>query len=488
MLRAALFRQQKARLSGLPPTIREILVNPVKPEKPVTARGHIKSIRNFKHLGFLDLSDGSLQKPLSVVLHDQEGFLQECDFKVGQSIAVRGDWVESKGNQLFELQYDPENPQHSLELVGDIPAEYPIQKKRQSFAYLRTLPTLRHRTGTLASIMRFRSNMERVMMEYFAENNFVKVAPPMITSTDCEGAGEMFQVEPINKREEPFFGKDAYLTVSTQLHLEVLAQSLTRVWSLSPCFRAENSNTNRHLSEFWMLEAEMCNVERVDELTAFVEHMLRLVVTSIKDNTDPTGVGSFQDLLSSRYSEESKDLVRDRFRVLLSPKPWPSITYSRALELIRVERHPGRRRGLPEWGDTILTEQEKWLAGEYFQSPVFITDYPAKQKPFYMPRSQASRYDYYKPTVACFDLILPEMGELVGGSIREHRYDELMAELKFRRMLPDAVSWYLDTRKYGTLPHGGFGLGFERLIAYLAGIDSIKDVAPFPRAPSECAC
>lgn len=480
--------RQRAFLSGLAPSIREIFVNPPKLDTQVAVNGHIKSIRSFKNIGFIDISDGSVSQTLNVVFQDPEQVLVPNKYKVGQSVAVKGTWIESQGQQKFELQYNNQDPAHSIEIIGDVPESYPMQKKQQTLQFLRGLPTLRHRTTTLASIMRFRSNVEREMVNYFANNGFVKVAPPLITSSDCEGAGEMFRVDPLTKADpkDQFFGKDAYLTVSTQLHLEVLALSLNKVWSLTPCFRAEDLNTNRHLSEFWMLEAEMCNVEKVGQLTQFVEDMIRLVVAELKTQKLLFASGDLYDLVLARYSKQDSETIQQRWESILSEKPWPSITYTEALDLINTVKNKGRLKNRVTWGDSILTEHEKWLAGVHFQSPVFITDYPAAQKPFYMPISPGC--DAERPTVACFDLVVPEIGELIGGSVREHRFPQLLQEIENRGMLPETLDWYLSTRQNGSVPHGGFGMGFERLIAYLGAMENIKDVSAFPRAPQVCPC
>lgn len=488
MLRYTAHRlRHKARLSTLQPTIREILSNPPPPNAQVTARGHIKSIRTFKNIGFIDLSDGSAASALNVVFQDPQAVFASTKFKVGQSVVVAGSWAESQGDQPYELHYHHEDPNHNICVAGDVPEGYPIQKKHQTLQFLRNLPTLRHRTGTLASVMRFRSRVEQAMVSFFADHDFVKVSPPLITSSDCEGAGEMFRVAPLQKAEanDAFFGKDVYLTVSTQLHLEVLAQSLNRVWSLSPCFRAEDLNTNRHLSEFWMLEAEICYAEEVSQLTQFVEEMIRGVVANLRGENGASSEG-FHDLLLSRFSKDEREKITQRCDSILSQNAWPSITYTEAIDLINAIKNKGRLKGRVAWGDSILTEHEKWLAGTHFESPVFITDYPASQKPFYMPPSK--QFDPAKPTVACFDLVVPEIGELVGGSVREHRYGPLLAEMERRNMLQESMEWYLSTRENGSVPHGGFGMGFERLIAYLAAMENIKDVTAFPRAPQICAC
>lgn len=486
MFRLVLQRPVARKYLGLTPTIREMLATPPTTNSEVSAHGHIKSIRSFKNVGFLDISDGLIFLTLNVVFSDPDSVLRS-KFKVGQSVSVRGKWIESKGKQMYELQYDPANPEHALTVVGDVPDSYPIQKKSQTLQFLRGLPTLRHRTATLASVLRFRSHVEAQLVSFFADNGFVKVSPPLITTSDCEGAGEQFRIEPLNKNSDAFFGKDAYLTVSTQLHLEVLALSLNRAWTLTPCFRAEESNTSRHLSEFWMLEAEVCYVDKVQQLTGFVEKMIRLVVSLMKSDVQ-ANPGTLQDLLSSRYSGEDSEKVKSRWESILADKPWPSITYAEALDIINTVKNKGRLKGRLAWGDSILTEHEKWLAGVHFELPVFVTDYPAEQKPFYMPLSDETVLDVNKPTVACFDLIVPEIGELIGGSLREHDHEKLVEEMKARNMAIEDMQWYLSTRENGTVPHGGFGMGFERLIAYLGAVENIKDVTAFPRAPQTCAC
>lgn len=514
-------------LLTLPKTISQLFLAPPAPESTVTAKGHIRAVRAFKNVGFLDLSDGSGPHSLNVVFEHPERVLG--NFRVGQSVSVIGRWVESKGTQAFDLVYDIDEAGHSLQVVGDVPETYPIQKKSMTYQFLRQWPVLRHRTALLALVLRFRSQMETAFGAFFAENGFTKVSPPLITGSDCEGAGEQFTVErraerkgieleigskgpqkegldevqslsnepqsdgsrgsmlePKNGAKPPFFGKNAYLTVSTQLHLEALALSLNRAWTLTPCFRAEDSNTNRHLSEFWMLEAELCYVENVQELTDFTEAMIRSVARSL--STENVISGGLFDLTASRFEKKEAETIRGRFKTVLADTKWPSITYAEAIDILNSTKNKGRLKGRLAWGDSILTEHEKWLAGVHFLSPVFITDYPAAQKPFYMPKSSAEVYDSERPTVACFDLILPEIGELVGGSIREHNYEKLVDAMTLQNMNIEEMEWYLSTRQNGSVPHGGFGMGFERLVAYLAAMDNIKDVIPFPRAPETCQC
>lgn len=475
-------RLLRVKYSTLAPTIRELFQNPAPINSEITCHGHIKSIRNFKKLTFVDISDGSSHQSLNVVMENSGG--SNDNYAVGQSVEVKGQWVESRGKQANELRIDSGNPGHSLRILGNVPETYPIQKKTLTLQFLRGLPTLRHRTSTLASVLRFRSRVELELAKFFQDANCTKVSPPLLTSSDCEGAGEVFVVESLNKPKDEFFEKSAFLTVSAQLHLEVLALSLNRVWCLSPCFRAEDSNTNRHLCEFWMLEAELSYMTKVEQLTAFVENMIRSIVLTLKESS--LDVGLFQDLHQSRYSEEERLKLTDRWNSLISEKSWPTITYNEAILIINEHLDNGKNK--LAFGDDILTEHEKWLAGVHFQSPVFVTDYPKLQKPFYMPDLSPDKFDTEKPTVACFDLIIPEIGELVGGSLREHDLEKLTNEMKSRGMNVESMQWYLSTRENGSVPHGGFGLGFERLIAYLSAIDNIKDISAFPRAPGLCAC
>lgn len=464
-------------------TIRDIMVNLPMPSTIVQAQGHIKNIRRFKNVGFIDINDGTHCDSLNVVLADAG----ELGFKVGQSVSVTGEWKESQGSQKYELVYDCNQPSHAISIIGDVPELYPLQKKSQTFQFLRSLPTLRHRTSTLASIMRLRSAMELKLDGFFVSEGCIKVSPPILTSSDCEGAGEQFEVTAgaANSlgQAEGFFGKPAYLTVSTQLHLEVLAASLNRVWTLTPCFRAENSHTNRHLSEFWMLEAELSYITQLSQLTSFTESMIKSAVRELKlaDSS-----GSLNDLAKARFQQSEANTLQQRWDLLSSETAWPVITYTEAIDIINKVKLKGRLKGRLTWGDSIQTEHEKWLAGDHFKTPVFITDYPESEKPFYMPHSAS--FNPERPTVACFDLILPEIGELIGGSLREHRYDDLVAQMSKRNMnIPD-MEWYLSTRLNGAMPHGGFGMGFDRLIAYLSAVDNIKDVIPFPRVPDSIQC
>lgn len=450
------------------------------PSGDIGINGHIKAVRHLKLVSFIDVSDGTCGRNLAVVVPrgnqsaDLMSFEGSVDslvddltegLRVGQLVRVVGRVKPSRGKQQFELVCETDNNSHRLDVIGGVESDYPMQKKAVSFPFLRQHLSLRHRTTTLASIIRTRSVVESAVGEFFTSTGFFKVTPPILTTSDCEGAGEQFAVAGGTE----FFGRPTFLTVSTQLHLEVLCQSLRQVWTLSPVFRAENSHTNRHLSEFWMLEAEMAYVDDIDPVMDVVENMVRHVVNGVRGYGD--------DILASRYRDADKKTIRDRWDVLSHGNKWPRITYRQAIALINDKSRPQPQL---QFGDDILTVQEKWLA-HYFNQPVFVTDYPRDQKPFYMAPSPTET-----ECVACFDLLIPEMGEIIGGSLREHNHDLVVREMHRRGMDPKDMEWYLVTRRNGTVPHGGFGLGFDRLLAYITGIDNVRDIVPFPRAPDVC--
>lgn len=423
-------------------------------------------------------------------------------------MTVTGKWKPSPGGkQSHELQVE------DIRVLGaNDAATSPIQKKYQTAEYLRTIPHLRPRLPFNALLLRLRSLVTAQVTSYFAKNDFVQCHPPIITSSDCEGAGEVFSVEPASsdaapaqapgldsqpkKLPDPFFGAPKYLTVSSQLHLEALAQAVDRVWTLSPTFRAEKSDTARHLSEFYMLEAEVAFVDDLKDVMDVVENMLRSVATELQASR----VG--QELLEARAKEQndgtssiSHDALTQRWQGLIDG-PWPRITYAEAIQHLKDATTQGKVtfEFSPEHKDGLQTEHERYLAEHLGKGgPIFVTDYPRTMKPFYMlPNTSSS------DTVACFDLLVPEICELVGGSLREHRLPELqqsMATHGLRSAVDSStetsdgsLQWYLDLRQYGSVPHGGFGIGFDRLICYLSGVQNIRDVVAFPRYYKKCDC
>lgn len=469
--------------SSIPRTIEELLTKSPEIGSNLTVNGYIKSIRHLKKVSFIDLYDGSSAQTLMCVFPASKEAV-ESDFsriQVGQSVSISGNWTASKGSgQQFELK----SSHSGLSVLGQVPEQYPLQLKSQPLEFLRTLPTLRFKTGYLGSILRLRSNIEYKLNEFFHNAGFIKTTPPLISGSDCEGAGELFEIESRsflqNKSgKDKFFGKTAYLSVSSQLHLEALCQSVGNVWCLNPAFRAEASDTNRHLSEFWMLEAELPFINDVRQLTQFSESMIKHVIRALAENEN----GMAQDFLSSQRSADDPSSkvsqLKQKWETLLRSE-WKTVTYAEAIDLLNSSKVEFQ---IPvDYNEGLASEHEKWLAGEYFHSPVFVIDYPKDIKSFYMKQNGDGK------TVACFDLLVPEVGEIIGGSLREDNFEKLVAEINRRNMNLDELQWYLSMRQNATVPHGGFGLGFERLVCYLGEISNIRDSIPFPRSRNECNC
>ncbi|KAI8939560.1 hypothetical protein NX059_003324 [Plenodomus lindquistii] len=470
--------------------------------------GFVRSVRKQKRIAFAAIGDGSTLQTVQAVLppHLAEGLSN------GVAVAITGKWAPSLGKeQSHELQVE------SVQILGDNDATaYPIQKKYQTPEFLRTMPHLRSRLPFNSLILRLRSLVTAQVTSYFAKHGFVQCHPPIITSSDCEGAGEVFTVAPDGPSpptlqptdqskpgEDFFFGSPKYLTVSSQLHLEALAQSVNKVWTLSPTFRAEKSDTARHLSEFYMLEAEVAFVDDVHQVMDVVEDMLRSVASELQSS--PVG----QELLEARaqvHEQEdgsvSPGTLALRWQGLMEG-PWPRITYSNAVQHLKDAVAQGRVvfDFAPGHADGLQTEHERYLAESIgLGKPVFVTDYPRNIKPFYMAPSRDAQPEAQAAaaTVACFDLLVPEICELVGGSMREHRLPELLKAMKEHGLqgaadVDDAAAegpmqWYVDLRRYGSVPHGGFGLGFDRLVCYLSGVSNIRDVVSFPRWHKRCDC
>lgn len=487
-------------------SIRMLLESPPTEHSLVTAQGWVRSVRILKKIAFIDISDGTSHHSLMLVTSPT--LAKQSRVTTGCSVEVVGKWVQSKGkNQNFELQINDtiaegENQSHGLKIVGPVEENYPLQKKYHTPEFVRSLNTLKFQTSKLNSVIRARSFLEWKFSEFFQKEGFVKTNPPLITGADCEGAGELFQVEGasilekqiknLSKKEDnnnksagnddnvkPFFGKKSYLTVSTQLHLEILAQSFSKVWTMSPCFRAEASDTNRHLSEFWMLEAEIAYAATVDQLTYFAERMLKHCINGVLCNENYALDNLLQN--SKRPVEELSEIER-RLRILENAgKPWAQITYHEAMKILLQAKKKWDYVS-PAMGESLSTEHEKFLTNEVFKAPLFVTNYPKDEKAFYM------EIDTNGQTVACFDLLFPVMGELIGGSVREANYGKLLKEIERRNMNISELQWYLDLRKNGSVPHGGFGMGFERLVSFVCNVDNIKDVIPLSRSVNNCEC
>ncbi|MCA2641769.1 MAG: asparagine--tRNA ligase [Microcystis aeruginosa L111-01] len=437
-----------------------------QPDQSVTVQGWVRTKRELKEFTFLEVNDGSSLANLQVILEptlpDYENVLKSIS--TGAAIAVSGNLVPSPGKgQNIELKAA------EITLYGDCPADYPLQKKRHSFEFLRTIAHLRARTNTLGAVMRVRNACATAIHTFFQEKGFIWVHTPIITANDCEGAGELFTVTSLDLKKpanfaEDFFGKRAYLTVSGQLQAEVMAMALSNVYTFGPTFRAENSNTSRHLAEFWMVEPEMafCDLEGDQDLAeAFLKYIFKFVLENC-----PEDLQFFNERIDKTVLSTAENIVNSEFG---------RITYSEAIELLEKA---DRQFEFPvEWGVDLQSEHERYLAEELFKKPVIVTNYPKTIKAFYM------RLDDNNKTVSAMDILAPKIGEIIGGSQREERLDILRQRMQEQGMNPDDLWWYLDLRRYGSVPHAGFGLGFERLVQFMTGMTNIRDVIPFPRTP-----
>lgn len=454
-------------------TIREIYKNSEQfLNKEVKLGGWIRSIRGSKHFGFLVLHDGTFFKPIQVVYEEKlENFQEISKMNVGAAVIVEGTLVPTpQAKQPFEIQAA------TVTLEGASAPDYPLQKKRHSLEYLRTISHLRPRTNTFQAVFRIRSMAAYAIHQFFQERGFVYVHTPLITASDCEGAGEMFQVTTLDLNNIPkdkegnvdfaqdFFNKPTNLTVSGQLNAETFAQAFRNTYTFGPTFRAENSNTARHAAEFWMIEPEMAFADLKDDMEV-AEAMLKYVISYVMENAPEE-----MDFLNQFVDKG----LKDRLNHVLNSE-FGHVTYTEAVEIL--EKHNDKFEYKVSWGTDLQTEHERYLTEEVFKRPVFVTDYPKEIKAFYMRVNDDGK------TVAACDLLVPGVGELVGGSQREERYDVLEARMKDMGMTTDSLQWYMDLRRYGGCKHAGFGLGFDRLLMYLTGMQNIRDVEPFPRTP-----
>ena len=433
--------------------------------------GWVRSVRRGKDVTFIALNDGSSLDSLQIVIAAE--LLQPqamAPLGTGACIAVDGDLVESPAaGQAWELQAC------QVELLGGADAGYPLQKKRHSFEYLRSIAHLRPRANTFGAVFRMRSALSFAVHQFFHERGFLYVQTPIITTNDCEGAGEMFRVTTLDPLCAPrvddrvdwsqdFFGEKAGLTVSGQLQGELFAMAFSDIYTFGPTFRAENSNTSRHASEFWMIEPEMAFVDLAG-ICDLAEEFFRYLVTFSLD-------GCGDDL--AFFNERIEPGLIDRLEELAGAE-FHRVTYGEAIDLLKKS---GRTFEFPvAWGQDLQSEHERYLTEEVFAGPVFVTDYPQRIKAFYM------RLNDDNQTVAAMDLLVPRVGEIIGGSQREERLDVLEGRMQAHGIESSSLDWYLDTRRWGSCPHSGFGLGFERLLMYLTGMENIRDVIPFPRTP-----
>ena len=457
-------------------TIREIYKNSEQfLNKEVKLGGWIRSIRGSKHFGFLVLHDGTFFKPIQVVYEEKLANFQEISkMNVGAAVIVEGILVPTpQAKQTFEIQAT------SVTLEGASAPDYPLQKKRHSLEYLRTISHLRPRTNTFQAVFRIRSMAAYAIHQFFQERGFVYVHTPLITASDCEGAGEMFQVTTLDLNNIPkdkegkvdfaqdFFGKPTNLTVSGQLNAETFAQAFRNTYTFGPTFRAENSNTARHAAEFWMIEPEMAFADLKDDMEV-AEAMLKYVISYVMENAPEE-----MDFLNQFVDKG----LKDRLNHVLNAE-FGHVTYTEAVEIL--EKHNDEFEYKVSWGTDLQTEHERYLTEEVFKRPVFVTDYPKEIKAFYMKLNQDGK------TVAAMDCLVPGIGEIIGGSQREDDYDLLRKRMEEVGLDEENYQFYLDLRKYGSTHHSGFGLGFERCVMYLTGISNIRDAIPFPRTVNNC--
>ncbi|MBO5376576.1 MAG: asparagine--tRNA ligase [Bacilli bacterium] len=440
--------------------------------KEVTLQGWIRNHRKQKEFGFIDFSDGTCFKHVQLVYDDKlEEFEEIQKYRVGCAITVVGTVIESPGaGQEFEVQVK------SIKLEGDCPEDYPMQPKRHSNEFLREQAYLRPRVNLFQAVFRVRSVAASAIHKYFQDRGYVYFHAPLITASDCEGAGEMFQVTTLDLERvaksgnvdysKDFFGKQSSLTVSGQLEAETFAMAFKKTYTFGPTFRAENSNTKTHANEFWMIEPEMAFCDLAGDMDV-MEDMLKYVVKYVLDNC-PSEMEFFDKFVEKGLIEKLTKLVNSNFT---------RITHEEVITILKDAKV--KWEFTPEYGEDIAKEHEKYIT-EYFNGPVFITNWPKDIKAFYMKQNPDGK------TVAAVDLEVPGAGELMGGSQREEDYDKLVARMKELNMPMEGMEWYLNLRKFGGCYHSGFGMGFERLLIYLTGVENIRDVIPYPRTPGNC--
>ena len=448
------------------------LLNAADPVQGLELTGWVRTKRDAKDFSFIELNDGSCLANIQVIADTGlENYAAVRHITTGAAIRVRGDLVESPGKgQAWEIRAA------SMEVVGAAPEDYPLQKKRHSDEFLRTIAHLRPRTNKYGAMFRIRSRLAQAVHGFFQVRGFHWIHTPIITGADCEGAGELFRVTTLDLQQVPkhngavnfgedFFGKEANLTVSGQLEVEAYCLSLGRVYTFGPTFRAENSNTSRHIAEFWMIEPEMAFADLNDNMD-LGEEMIRHLVNFVREECST-------DLdLFCRFVDKSLPTTLDN----IADNDFIRLPYTEAVEILQKSGQDFEFK--PEWGKDLQSEHERFLTEQHFKRPVIVFDYPKDIKAFYMRQNDDGK------TVAAMDVLVPSIGEIIGGSQREERYDPLYRRIKELGFNPEDYWWYLDMRKYGTAPHCGFGLGFERLLMLLTGASNIRDVIPFPRTPN----
>lgn len=456
--------------------IREIFRNKDKfADKEVTIGGWVRSNRNSKNFGFIVVNDGTFFEPIQVVYgNGLDNYDEVGKINVGAAIIVRGTLVLTPdAKQPFEIQAA------EVTVEGASTPDYPLQKKRHTFEYLRTISHLRPRTNTFEAVFRVRSLCAYAIHKFFQERDFVYVHTPLITGSDCEGAGEMFQVTTLDLNNLPmtedgkvdfskdFFNKPTNLTVSGQLNGETYAMAFKNIYTFGPIFRAENSNTTRHAAEFWMIEPEIAFADLEDDMM-LAESMLKYVINYVLENA-PEEMAFFNNFVDKGLLDRLRNVVENDFA---------RVTYTEAIDIL--SKHNDKFDYKVSWGCDLQTEHERYLTEQIYKRPVFVTDYPKEIKAFYMKLNDDGK------TVAAVDCLVPGIGEIIGGSQREDDYDKLLARINELGLSEDDYKFYLDLRKYGSARHAGFGLGFERCVMYLTGMGNIRDVIPFPRTVNNC--
>ena len=443
--------------------------------KEVQVSGWVRTVRDSKTFGFIELNDGSFFKNVQIVFADDlPNFADICKLTISSSIVVTGIVVKTENaKQPFEIKAT------SVEVFNIADSDYPLQKKRHTFEYLRTIAYLRPRTNTFNAVFRVRSVLSYAIHKFFQERGFVYVHTPLITSSDAEGAGEMFTVSTFDFENIPktddgkvdyskdFFGKNSHLTVSGQLDVENYAFAFRNVYTFGPTFRAENSNTPRHASEFWMIEPEMCFADLNDDMDV-AEEMVKYIISYVLENA-PEEMEFFDKLIAPGLLDRLHNVLNSDFG---------RISYTDAIK--ELEKNNDNFEYKVTWGTDIQTEHERYLSEVVFGKPVFVTDYPKDIKAFYMKQNDDGK------TVAAADLLVPGVGELIGGSQREDDIEKLKARIKELGLKEEDYWWYMDLRRFGSAVHSGFGIGFERMMMYLTGMQNIRDVIPFPRTPKNC--
>lgn len=441
----------------------------------VTVGGWVRSIRDTKTFGFLVLNDGTFFETLQIVYTDKlENFADVSKLNVGSAVVVRGTLIATpEAKQPFEIQAE------EISVEGASSSDYPLQKKRHSMEFLRTITHLRPRTNTFQAVFRVRSLIAYAIHQYFQERNFVYVHTPIITGSDCEGAGEMFQVTTMDLNNLPknedgtidftkdFFNKPTNLTVSGQLNGETYAMAFKNIYTFGPTFRAENSNTTRHAAEFWMIEPEIAFADLKDDMI-LAEGMIKHIIRYVLENA-PEEMQFFQSFVDNGLLERLNNVLNSNFG---------HVTYTEAIEILSKNNDNFDYK--VSWGCDLQTEHERYLTEVIYKKPVFVTDYPKDIKAFYMKLNDDNK------TVAAMDLLVPGIGEIIGGSQREDDYDKLVKRMEEMKLNVEDYDFYLDLRKYGSARHAGFGLGFERCVMYLTGMGNIRDVVPFPRTVNNC--